>query len=207
MGIESMLALGKLKTVNLNILHLVYLSSINIYWVLIWCQVWCLVLCMDDHYSSVSPVDWVWVVIQSLRHVQLFVAPWTAACQAVLHHLLEFSQLMSIEWRSTSTLKMKTGLVGGGASVSDFAWDQVSSLLANSQNRALNQHAAMLSRKRPASYKEGGKLATVSPPSWLYVWKHFSSNPATPQGCCKNQNKKRKTTLLLYHTQNNYYYC
>ena len=34
------------------------------------------------------------VVVQSLSHVQLFVTPWTAACQtSVLHYLLEFAQI------------------------------------------------------------------------------------------------------------------
>ena len=39
------------------------------------------------------PPSFVVFVVQSFSSwVQLFVTPWTAACQAVLHHLMEFAQ-------------------------------------------------------------------------------------------------------------------
>ena len=50
------------------------------------------------------PPSFVVFVVQSFSSwVQLFVTPWTAACQAVLHHLMEFAQtylffLYMISW-------------------------------------------------------------------------------------------------------------
>ena len=48
---------------------------------------------------SNKPQEYVVVVVQSLSHVQLFMTPWTAACQAFLSFTISRSllKLMSIE--------------------------------------------------------------------------------------------------------------